>query len=291
VNELHEDILDSKDLEILDPRLANFSGPRPIALFAETLEEEIAYARSYADTRLGMNERATVCIAFAGFSARDVERYAGRCGVRALDGAYSPLTDRLVFSDLEQTKGYEFDTLIIVQCTSSVLPPQDAPEEEKHRAACKLYVAMTRAKRELILSFHGSASPWITAVNDHLDTDLWSHYEAVVPEFVNGVPELLPEAESGDDPRDLLRLTGSEFLYTGYAIGLSLEAQGKLAELATGRGAVRGGTNQKVRWENVGALLEDLTSSRSYDSRIGRVVADELRALRARMTGGTLAAA
>lgn len=291
VKELDEDILDCKDLEILDPRFANFSGSRPIALFTENLEEEIAYARSYADTRLGMDERATVCIAFAGFSARDVEGYAERCGVRALDGAYSPQTDRLVFSDLEQTKGYEFDTLIIVQCTSSVLPPQDAPEEEKHRAACKLYVAMTRAKRELILSFHGSASPWITAVNDCFDTDMWSQYEAVVPEYINGVPERLPEAESGDSPRDLLRLTGSQFLYTGYAIGLSLEAQSKLVELATGRGAVRGGTNQKVRWENVGALLEDVSSSRSYDLKVGRVVADELRALHARMTGRTLALA
>ena len=40
------------DLEILDPKFANFSGPVPMALTAETLEEEIAYARRYAATVL-----------------------------------------------------------------------------------------------------------------------------------------------------------------------------------------------------------------------------------------------
>jgi hypothetical protein len=285
VKEINEDILDSKDLEILDPRFANFSGPLPLALCAETLEEEIAYARSYAATRLAMDERSTVCIAFAGFSARDVEVYAEKCGVRALDGAYSPQMDRLVFSDLEQTKGYEFDVLIIVQCTSTVLPPRDAPEEEKHRAACKLYVAMTRAKRELILSFHGAASAWITAVSDCLHTDLWSEFEALDPQYRNGVPTLLPEVDPNQDVRDVLRLTGTDFLYSAQAIGLSLEAQQKLVELVTGRGAVKGGTSEKIRWENVGSLIEDLTKSRMYDRKVGPAVARELRALGARMKG------
>jgi hypothetical protein len=283
INEINEDIIDNEDLEILDPRFANFSGSQPIALFAESLEEEIAYARAYADTRLRMDERSTVCIAFAGFSSRDIEVFARKCGVRALEGAYDPRTDRLVFSDLEQTKGYEFDTLVIVQCTSSVLPPKDAPEEERHRAACKLYAAMTRAKRELILSFHGEASPWITAVNDCLDTDMWSEYEELSPELIVGVPELLPEVQDGGHAREVLRLTGAEFVYSGYAIGLSLEAQQKLIDLVDGRGAIRGGTQQKLRWENVGALIEDLIKNRSYDRTVGPVVAKELRELRARM--------
>ena len=70
-NNLSEDMFDSEDLEILDPKFANFSGPVPMALHADSLEEEIAYARSYAATRLYQGVR-TVCIAFAGFSARDV---------------------------------------------------------------------------------------------------------------------------------------------------------------------------------------------------------------------------
>jgi superfamily I DNA/RNA helicase len=145
---LYEEMLESEDLEILDPRFANFSGPVPVALAAPTLEREIAYARAYADTRLDSGTR-TVCVAFAGFSTRDVADFAQRLGVAALDGAYDPRTDRLVFADLEQTKGYEFDTIVIVNCCEGVLPAKTAPTEERFRDACKLYVAMTRAKTEL----------------------------------------------------------------------------------------------------------------------------------------------
>ena len=74
-----------------------------------------------------------LCVAFAGFSSRDVHEYARKCGVTALDGAYDPTADRLVFSDLEQTKGYEFDVMVVVNCCEDVLPPSDAPEEEQFR--------------------------------------------------------------------------------------------------------------------------------------------------------------
>ena len=114
-NNLSEDMLDSEDLEILDPRFANFSGSTPMALMSATLQEEIAYARAYAATALKGGAK-TVCLAFAGFSARDVNGFAGKCGVVALDGTYDPKIDSLVFCDLEQTKGYEFDTLIILNC-------------------------------------------------------------------------------------------------------------------------------------------------------------------------------
>lgn len=284
-NNLHEDLLDSEDLEILDPRFANFGGTLPMALMAGSLEEEIAYARAYADTKLSLGAK-TVCIGFAGFSARDIKEFASKYGVTALDGAYDPSADSLVFSDLEQTKGYEFDTLIIVQCTDAVLPPKGAPIEEAHRAACKLYVSMTRARRELILSFHGTASPWITAVKDHIATDMWSAVEDLKPEYRNGVPEQLPEFE----PRwrtaltDVLGLTGSQFLYTTYARGLSVESQQQIEKLVDGRGRVRGGSGRREKWADVGSLLGDLQQTRMYDAKpVGPAVAHELRDLRSRI--------
>src|SRR5262249_22274039 len=114
-NNLHEEMFDRDDLEILDPEFANFTGNVPMALMADTLEDEIAYARSYASTALA-NYAKNVCIAFAGFSTRDISGYAGKCGITALDGIYDPSSDRLVFCDLEQSKGYEFDTMIILNC-------------------------------------------------------------------------------------------------------------------------------------------------------------------------------
>jgi hypothetical protein len=285
---LHEDMLDSEDLEILDPKFASFSGPAPMALHAETLEEEIAYARAFAESRLSQGAR-TVCIGFAGFSARDIAAFAEKCGVTALHGDYDPASDKLVFSDLEQTKGYEFETLIIVQCTAGVLPPRDEPEEEAHRAACKLYVAMTRARRELILSFHGEASPWITAVNDSISTDLWSDVEVLRRELLNGVPELLPEVPeaSPDAGVDVaLELPGAEFLYTRYALGLSLDAQERLDELVEAQDGAGEESKGGPQWTDVGSLITALSRSGDHDGAVGPAVADELRELGRRLRAG-----
>jgi len=281
---LHEEMFESGDLEILDPKFANFSGPAPIALAAESLEEEIGYARTYAQTSLDLGTK-TVCIAFAGFSSRDIHGFAARCGVTALNGAYDPSSDRLVFSDLEQTKGYEFDCLIIVGCCEGVLPASDAPEEEAFRDTCKLYVSMTRAKRELILSFHGAASPWIRAVSDTIATETWQSYETLNSSFLAGRPEKLPELEPD---RGLVSeglfsavglLNGVQFLFTSSAVGLSLEAQDKLIDLVDGIGARAGGAGgRRLRWPNIRTLMQDLSASRRYDHVFGPNVAEELRA-------------
>jgi hypothetical protein len=269
-------MFESQDLEILDPRYANFNGAAPMALAAERLDEEIAYARAYAATRMSHGVK-TVCIAFAGYSLRDVKNFASQCGVSALDGTYNPNSDHLVFSDLEQTKGYEFDTLIIVNCGEGVLPAKDALPEESFRDTCKLYVAMTRAKHELILSFHGVASPWIRAVSDTISTDLWSSYEGLEALYLKGVPDVLPEIDPDTLGDNTASLTGAQYLYTSNALGLTVEAQDKLVELVDGRGSKAAGSGRRLRWRNVGSLASDLLTSKRNDFLLGPKVADELR--------------
>lgn len=274
---LHDEMFESDDLEILDPRFANFSGPSPVALAADSLAEEIAYARTYAETCLGLQSR-TVCIAFAGFSSRDVKGFADKCGVAVLNGAYDPSNDQLVFSDLEQTKGYEFDTLIIVGCCEGVLPAYDAPPEEAFRDTCKLYVAMTRAKKELILSFNGAASPWIRAVSDTISTGTWVDSEVLNPAYLNGSPQCLPQLDPDADEDDVGMLSGLQYVYTSSALGLSLEAQEKLIELVDGKGARTGGSGgRRTRWPNVRTLAVDLWESRRYDNFLGTKVSEDLR--------------
>lgn len=274
---LHEEMFDSADLEILDPRFANFSGPVPMALAAESLSEELAYARKYAATRLQQGER-NVCIALAGFSSRDVRDFAVGCGVASLDGAYDPSANTLVFSDLEQTKGYEFDVLIIVNCREDVLPSRDAPPEEAFRDTCKLYVAMTRAKRELVLSFSGGASPWIKSVGATIAADDWSSFEAYDSGLALPLPSRLPEIERPDVLVDgAWSLPGRSFLYTSHALDLTLEAQEKLEELVDGKGGRVAGSGKRLRWPTVGALRDDLRASRRNDQVLGPRVAEELR--------------
>jgi hypothetical protein len=275
-NNLHEEMFESGDLEILDPSFANFSGPAPVALAAPTLESEIAFARAYAATRLAQNV-STVCVAFAGFSTRDVEVFAGRLGIAALNGAYNPKSDRLVFSDLEQTKGYEFDTMVIVNCCEDVVPARDAPKEEQFRDACKLYVAMTRARRELLLSFNGAASHWIQAVSGTITVDDWHAVEDPEPRLFEGVPEILPEIDPLLHVSDAGVLMGKQYIYTAAAMGLSLEAQDKLIEL-DGKGAILAGTGRRTRWPDIRSLAEDLVGSHRQDTLFGPKVAEELRA-------------
>lgn len=279
-NNLYDDLFDSTDLEILDPKFANFGGSTPMALAAENLEEEIAYARAFADSQ---KDARNVCIAFAGFSSRDINEFSAKCGVTSLDGAYDPNSDRLVFGDLEQTKGYEFDVLIILNCVEGVLPPRDAPPEEAHRAACKLYVAMTRAKRELVLSFHGKTSRWIADVRDTIGTAMWSEVEVFEPALMVGTPELLPETEPDKSSGSEASVTGREFLYTSSALGLTLEAQGKLVDVVDGRGLMASGGARRLKWRNVGNLLQDLSNSRRHDPVVRPAVSNELRELGKRL--------
>jgi hypothetical protein len=253
---LDTEIIDRDDLEILDPEQGNFSGPAPCALSAESFEHEVAFARSYAATCLERGA-GSVCVAFAGFSARAVEEFARQCGVEALNGAYDPQRTALVFSDLEQTKGYEFDTLIIVNCSESVVPAHDAPAEETYRQALKLYVAMTRARRELILSYCKAASPWLVAVADRITLHMWSDFEELNAVYLGHVPRPLQEVSDIHEEEDLGSLTGRQFIYTGAALGLSIETLNQLEEAVDGIGAVSGG-NRRVRWRDICHLATDL---------------------------------
>ena len=119
---LHDEMLDrpEKDLEILDPKYANRSSNEPLVLKASSLEEEIGYARTVVSSHLKQHPNANCCIALAGYSTCEVERFAKKLGLRALDGSGGFLHEKLVLSDLEQTKGYEFDLVVIINCCKDV---------------------------------------------------------------------------------------------------------------------------------------------------------------------------
>lgn len=276
VNNLDEDLFEDEGLELLDPKFANFSGSAPMALSADNLEDEIGFALEYANERQREGVES-ICVAFAGFTARDVQHFAEKCSVTALSGLYDPAVSNLVFSDLEQTKGYEFDALIIVNCSEGQIPARGAPEEEAFRQGCKLYVAMTRARKELILSFNGTASPWLTAVSETIGVGEWADYLEPDSDLVLGIPQVLPEANPDlAEELDLSSLTGQDYLFTSHALGLSNEAQEKLVALIDGRGA-QDSRGRRIRWRSIGALAEDFGRNRQSDSYFGLKVSEEIR--------------
>lgn len=273
---LSEEMLHAEDLEILDPKFANFGGLPPLALGSADLEEEIAMARAYVNAKLAQDEGIrTGCIAFAGFSQRDIAGYAKTRGIAVLDGRWDPLEDRLVLSDLEQTKGYEFDLLVIVNCCDGILPAADAPTEESYRDTCRLYVAMTRAKHELVLSYHDAASPWIRDIDESILSYSWVDVQPQ-PVERDGVPQMLPEVEP--NVTDDLDLDGRRFLYTKRAIGLSPEAQDRLVDLVDGIG-LRPAGRARTKWRTIASLVEDMRLSRRPDGLFGPAVGAEIRRL------------
>lgn len=275
---LNAEMLDrpEKDLEFLDPKYANRSSNEPLVLKAASIEEEIAYARTVVSSHLEQHPDSHCCIAFAGYSTCEVERFANKLGLRALDGTGGFLHEHLVLSDLEQTKGYEFDLVVIINCCEGVLPPHDAPAEEVYRDGCRLYVAMTRAKNDLYLSYHGQPSPWLVSTEEKLSFFEWSDVEAFDVQLLTQAPEKIPEVEESNQ-RDISALNGEQYCYTGHALGLSLEAQEKLRDLVDGRGLTSALSRERLKWRSVGELKRDLDSSPRTRAIFGPKTSVELR--------------
>ncbi len=274
---LHEEMLDraEKDLEILDPNYANRSSNDPLVLKADNLAEEIKYARSVVSDHLDLYPHAKCCIAIAGYSLCEIERYARENGLTALDGSHDPLSNPLVLSDLEQTKGYEFDLVVIVNCQKGVLPPHDAPKEEVYRDGCRLYVAMTRAKNDLYISYHGEPSEWLMSASDKLTFESWGEVTELRNDFEVAVPSHITEIEDEGTSSEL-SLDGFQFCYTKLAVGLSHEAQHKLMQLVDGRGAREAGRG-RVKWRTVSDAMQDLETDPRARRLFGPSTSAELR--------------
>lgn len=245
INNLTEEMLDSGDFEILDPEYANFSAAPPLLLSANSLEEEIEYSLKYLKEILKEDPDKKCCLAICGYSLYQIQSFGIKHNLKVLDGSISIENDHLYLSDLEHTKGFEFDTVVIANCNENVLPDITKPEKEQFRDLSRFYVAMTRAKNELIVSFSNCQSPLLLNAGDNFLVEKWLTY--VNGEIVDryGAPSSLDEIRYKDDfdneTKDPFDMTGPEFLYTKHALGLSTLLIDKLRNLVTGKSVVRSG--------------------------------------------------
>jgi DNA helicase IV len=139
---------------VLDPRLPLTPGPRVVR---QTFDDEAALASFLAEelTVLARRDRtATTAILCRSplFARRFVERL--RRGVPArlvLDGRFLARGGVQV-TTLDQIRGLEFDTVIVPDATDTTYPDDAA----SRRA---LYVAVTRARHQLLLAGAGNATP------------------------------------------------------------------------------------------------------------------------------------
>lgn len=266
-----EEQFKSDDFEILNPEYANFSSAKPHLRKALHLNEELTYAFEYLKDILDQNEKG--CIALCGYSLFNVQDLGNLLKVPVLDGAIKIGEENIYLSDLEQTKGFEFDRMIIVNASFDVLPNPSIPKDECFREISKFYVAMTRAKKELIISFSGRFSALFDNCLDYFNKDSWDMH---VPDlkYLIEVPRIdklnLPKSQA-------VKMLGKDFLFHKKAIGMSRELQNKLIELVQGKSISLKG--RKEGWVNMDELKGDVLAGRdlpNFSRLFGPVVFKEL---------------
>ena len=168
--------------EILEPEFAVRDGSRPSLYECETIEGQIELVFYLLDC-FDSAEWGSVCVCSA--RTETLVRFETMCGERGLQtqrltGDGEPLGQQIKTSTFENIKGYEFSKVFILDLSDSVLPRRVIPYGERWRDAFHIYVAMTRARDELIMMFVYNRSILLRALQDTvhegIGTDL-SHRE------------------------------------------------------------------------------------------------------------------
>lgn len=267
------DKLKIEDFEILNPEYANFSTPKPLLFESYHFNEEFGYALNYLKKKYQQdNNSSKSCIAICGFKLNEIKKISDSLSLPILDGSADLAQYNIFISDLEQTKGFEFDTMCIINCSSGTVPDPFLPEEEWYREITKLYVAMTRAKQELILSYSGEMSIFLDKAKEYFICSHWKDHENSYE--IDGF-KLSLETEIDFNTNKILGMTGKEFLYTKEAIGLPLIVQDKMISLIKGKN-VRDNKNKQVEWKNINEVISGINIS-SMKERFGPETYSKLR--------------
>lgn len=273
-NHLHIEHLSLEDYEFLDPELADRSGTTPLILTADNLSEELAYAIGYLQSEILNNPGTKGCIAYCGYSNYEVGTLSDKIGILLLDGAVDIDTSEIFISDLEQTKGFEFDYMVILNCSVDALPDPTAPKEEQFRDISKFYVAMTRTKQQLILSCSGQPSELLQGSEEYFLSDTWHSWLGESYSRNSYEPTRL-EINRGEGISNSLALNGTKFIYHSDAIGLSTRTTEVIVNLVDGVG-LRDKRGPK-KWKTVGQLISDLGADTRVRNILGPIAFEEIK--------------
>ena len=216
------------------------------------------------------------CIIIAGYKISEIKEYSTSIQIPVLDGNLNPLNEPIVISDMEQAKGYEFDTVVIVNCEQGILPAEGVHHDEVYRSACQLYVSMTRAKNDLYISYHKNPSAWLENIKSLYKAN-WADVESISKVGLVTLPVRLNEIHDPVDIMDeFVGMTGENFIYTKAALGLSVDQQNKLVELVDGRGLWSSSKKEYVKWRDIRDLAKDLTISPQSRSVVGPLLYEKI---------------
>ncbi len=177
---------DEDDASIAAPSAPEFAkrrGERPQIVRCASEEEEAAFVARSVHSLLAMGHNAgQICFIAASKSLRaKVADELKRLGIGRI-----PLRDDVNYesnnvkiSTIESAKGHEFGAVFVGGLVDGVLPISADPEEQGREAA-RFYVAMTRAREKLTISFSPSgraASPFLAPVAPYCDQKILRGHE------------------------------------------------------------------------------------------------------------------
>ena len=248
------------NLEVLAPEFASFSSPKPLLLrsssFLEELERGLGYLHACVEAG-PINQR--FCLAICGYSHAAIEQLGENLSLPILAANADVRTGRIFLSDLEQTKGFEFDAVVVVNCSAGVLPHPNLPKEESFRDLCKLYVAMTRAKTQLVVSYTDAPSPFIDAAQACF---VAAPFEEYAERFDTGGIRLPEQIIRKLLDSEAWGRSGKAFLKSRDAVGLDRVVQEEIVNHVTGTERVRGRERKQLEWKTFGSFAKSMTDPR-----------------------------
>jgi superfamily I DNA/RNA helicase len=252
------------EIEFLQPKFAESSKYAPYLLEAETVSEEITSAVQYLQEILIDEGRGhNGCIAVAGYQLSELKDLAKQLRIQLLDGEIDLQNKAIFLSDLEQTKGFEFDHMIIVSCSEKILPNPNLPPEEAFRDLSRFYVAMTRARKNLIISYSGKMSRFIKNSTSYFLDDEWKNQVVLkntvqikAPCATGRVERFLFNPDEYSNKTDYGALPARDLLLTRQAIGMSQARQDRLLKYITGiRKSAQ--SPKSNTWRNLNELFKE----------------------------------
>jgi superfamily I DNA/RNA helicase len=141
----------------LKPDYATRHGQRPFAIKCRSLVEEADCIVKQIETLIAdEHPPGQICVVGPNFAVREAVvqglRQAGIAWAELREDADAE-NDKIKISTIESAKGHEFRTVFIGGLVEGVLPQRNTPPEDLPREAARLYVAMTRARDNLYLSY------------------------------------------------------------------------------------------------------------------------------------------
>ena len=180
-NNVNEEVLNAEDYKLLDPEFANYSNSKPLLLKTDNLTKELGHSLNFFTKNY--DETKKCCIAICGYSLNEIKKIGKELNLPVLDGTIGLGSSKIFLSDLEQTKGFEFDYMCIINSNKDIVPNPNIPERESYRDLSRLYVAMTRAKIELFISYSDELSSFFDNAKEYFVEASWVEHEQ---EFVYG---------------------------------------------------------------------------------------------------------